>query len=69
LFPKENAKGPLGEPCFAALVSFKRDEKKTDYEMRIGHQVEESVQQRLREVLRNVRPEELERCQAVDSPW
>jgi hypothetical protein len=55
--------------CYACMVSFKKDEKKSDRESKTGHQMKESVWERFGEILQDVKPETLERCPNVDTPW
>jgi hypothetical protein len=59
----------MNKVCFASIVSFKKDESKSDKESKTGHQIKESVQERFKDVLEGLTPEELYRCPNLDTPW
>ncbi len=59
----EEAEGELGRVCFAAMVSFKRDEPEG-----VRHQVDGGLEE-FRSVIGGRRPDEWEACPAIDTPW
>lgn len=50
------------------MVSFKKDEKRSDEESRTGHQMK-SAQERFQDCLLDLKPEMLELSPNIDTPW